>query len=346
MTAGSQGFAHSDHAEPHKERTRAILRAHPEVREHIGKNAWSFLGILFIVGAQLSIAWLVSSQSWLIVALAAYFIGTTFSHASFVMIHECSHNLLFRWGPANMLAGIFVNIPSTLPSAVSFKRYHLAHHSHQGVYQLDADLPGVWEGRVVGNSWWRKALWLFLFPVLAIFRTLRIKGIYRVDGWVALNFLIVIGMDVAIFMLLGPKALVYLFASFFCAAGLHPYGARWIQRHYLMAGSGEQETFSYYGGANNLAFNVGYHNEHHDFPSIPWNRLPRLKAAAPEFYDPLISHTSWTKLLFRFVFDPRISIFSRMTREDPEAVAQAVSSMEKDSTTAVGSPGKAVSSAT
>ena len=82
-----------------------------------------------------------------------------------------------------------------------------------------------------------------------------------------------------------------------------------------MGEGGDQETFSYYGKLNRLTFNVGYHNEHHDFPSVPWIRLPQIRAVAPEFYEDLTAHTSWTRLLFRFLFDPEITLYSRMTRE-------------------------------
>jgi sphingolipid 4-desaturase/C4-monooxygenase len=116
-----------------------------------------------------------------------------------------------------------------------------------------------------------------------------------------------------------PQALAYLFLSLFFSIGLHPLGARWIQRHYLV-NEGDQETFSYYGSLNAVTFNVGYHNEHHDFPSVPWNRLPQIRAAAPEVYEELSAHTSWTRLLGQFLFDRNISLYSRMIRQDRAGV--------------------------
>jgi sphingolipid delta-4 desaturase len=84
-----------------------------------------------------------------------------------------------------------------------------------------------------------------------------------------------------------------------------------------------QETYSYYGPLNALAFNVGYHNEHHDFPYIPGSRLAKLRSTAPEFYDQLLSHTSWARTLWRFVTRPSINGYSRIKRRRPSAAPPA-----------------------
>ncbi len=170
-----------------------------------------------------------------------------------------------------------------------FQRYHLKHHAFQGVYELDADIPNTWEARLVGTSPWRKAIWLLLFPLVQSTRPPRLREIRPIDRWVVLNLVVQIGFDVAVWFVLGPRAFAYLFISFFFSVGLHPLGARWVQEHYLLFHG--QETNSYYGWLNRLALNVGYHNEHHDFPSVPWNRLPELKRTAPEAYDSLGSHS-------------------------------------------------------
>jgi len=49
-----------------------------------------------------------------------------------------------------------------------------------------------------------------------------------------------------------------------------------------------------------MFLNICYHNEHHDFPNIPWSRLPLLTQKAPEFYLNLKYYTSYTQVLFEF----------------------------------------------
>jgi hypothetical protein len=43
---------------------------------------------------------------------------------------------------------------------------------------------------------------------------------------------------------------------------------------------------------------------------------PKLKELAPEYYDNLYSHKSYTRLLLRFLFDKDLSLHSRYLRED------------------------------
>lgn len=74
------------------------------------------------------------------------------------------------------------------------------------------------------------------------------------------------------------------------------------------------ETYSYYGPLNLITFNVGYHMEHHDFPSIPGSKLPQVKQIAAEYYDSLPQHTSWTRVLWDFVFDDSIGPYARIKR--------------------------------
>jgi sphingolipid delta-4 desaturase len=312
--AKPDSFIFSDASEPHRLRTKNILKEHPGIRKLIGKNPHTFFAIIGLVALQIVLAWFMADKSWLLVFAVAYVIGAFADHALFVMIHECAHKLLFKKPAANRLAGILANVPQLFPSSVSFERYHIKHHSFQGVHELDADLPNRWEAKLINNYFIGKIIWLLFYPLFQVFRINRLKEIKPFDGWVALNWLVQILFIAAVSFLLGPKAIIFLLASFFFSVGLHPLGARWIQEHYLTYN--EQETYSYYGPLNNVAFNVGYHNEHHDFPSIPWNRLPEIRKGAPTFYNTLYYHTSWTKLFFRFLFDKEISLFSRIIRKD------------------------------
>lgn len=301
-----------DVREPHRDRTRQILRAHPDVRELLGRNPWTFLVTLGVVALQFGMAFALRAESWWWVVLAAYVVGAFANHSLYVMIHEYTHNLVFQKPWLNKLCGIFADTANVVPSSISFRRYHLKHHAYQGVYELDADLPSRWEAWLAGNSALGKAAWLFCFPLMQALRPPRLRDINFFCGWTVVNVLAVFTVNALAIMVFGPKFFGYLLCSLWFSIGLHPLGARWIQEHYVV--NPLQETYSYYGPLNRLAMNVGYHNEHHDFASIPWNRLPRLRALAPEWYDTLTYHTSWTKLLLRFIFDPKISLRSRVER--------------------------------
>jgi sphingolipid delta-4 desaturase len=301
--------------EPHAARTKAILKAHPEVRKLIGRNPWTAGLLVAHVAAQTAIAaafGLAGLEWWWLALIVAWVAGAFLNHNLYVMVHEATHNLIFASRPANKVCAILADMPNVFPGAINFRAFHLKHHTDQGDHALDADLPSEWEARLIGHSAFGKALWLFLFPVFQVLRVRRVHGVMPVDRWAVANLAANLVFLAVLLLATGPLALIYLFASFWFAIGPHPLGARWIQEHFTL--DADQETASYYGPMNRFAMNIGHHVEHHDFPSIPWNRLPELKRLAPEFYEPLASHRSWTRLLLRFLLDGRYSLHSRVVR--------------------------------
>jgi len=311
-----KSFSWSEQCEPHKLRTKEIISQHPEIRQLIGKNPYTFFVILLCVGIQLAMSWILYDESWWFIFPCAYLVGAFACHTLFICIHECSHNLIFKNRTLNTISGIIANLPLVFPSSVSFQKYHLKHHAFQGIEDLDADMPSEWEAKLVNNSTLGKALWLLFYPIVQALRLHRMsKEIKMFDKWLVVNYLVQLIFIACMFYFLKWKAIVYLLASFFFSVGLHPLGARWIQEHFLTHDE-EQETKSYYGVLNTVNLNVGYHNEHHDFPSIPWNNLPKIKKIAGQHYTSLGYHSSYTKLLFRFLFDRKLSLYSRVARNN------------------------------
>lgn len=303
---------HVNYPEPHFVRTQELLRNHPEVKKLFGNTpftAWFVLGIVLL---QTAIAASLGHMSIWWILLASYTIGAIANHALWTLIHEATHNLVFKGTPANMLLGIFTNLPIIFPSAISFRIFHIKHHLYQGEWDRDADLPRLYEIRFAGNSSFRKALWYLCYFLPQALRVGYMKGIELFNRWIALNYVVEISYLVALTYFAGWGAFGYLALSSVFSIGLHPVGARWIQEHYVV--HEKQETYSYYGPLNKVAFNVGYHNEHHDVMRVSWSRLPKVRAMAPEIYNNLYYHTSWTALLIKFIFDPKLGLFSRVTR--------------------------------
>lgn len=313
----SSSFFVSQQANPHPERTRILVAAHPDARRLIGRNPWTMAIAVGVVAFQFAMGALVarlSGDAWWPAILAAWCIGAFASHALYVVIHEATHDLIFERRWMNRVAAIIADLPNIFPAAMGFRVFHLKHHAFQGDHDQDIDLPSHWEASIVGNRPIAKALWLLLFPLAQLLRLRRVSTEILFDRWFLASYVTALGTTAAVYYGSGATALLYLFASFWFSVGLHPLGGRWIQEHYTC--DPRQETGSYYGPLNVLALNVGYHNEHHDLPSVPWNRLPRLKAMAPELYRPLQSYRSWSRLVVQFISDPRYSLWSRVVRAD------------------------------
>lgn len=313
-------FLFDKNQEPHLARTKEILKKHPEMRKFIGKkNIWSFPLILFSVALQLTIAWFIRDQPLYIILPAAWLVGTLINHCYIGLLHDASHGLIFRGKFWNDVAGLIVNAPMLIPSYVSFKKYHMKHHAFQGVYELDADLPALWEVKAVKNVWYRKMLWLSIYPLIQSLRTARVREVAFMDGWVLANWVTTFATDFAVAYFMGWGALIYVAASFWFGFGLSIVGGRLIQEHYMVAEP--QETYSYYGWLSWPSCHVGYHNEHHDFPSAAWYYLPQIRKAAPEFYNNQVYHTSWGKLVLKFIFDKNMSLANRVVRKERGGIA-------------------------
>lgn len=232
---------------------------------------------------------------------------------------------------------IFANLPIGIPYSASFRPYHLTHHKSLGVDGLDADLPTSFEALFL-DSIAGKA---FFCTFQILFYALRPMFVYKLPLTQLhfINIVVQVLFDIVLVKIAGPRALGYLIWSSFLAGSLHPVAGHFIAEHYILnttttakatssTSTGKEadsaasqvpkpeETYSYYGPLNLLTYNVGLHNEHHDFPAVPWTRLPKLREMAHEFYDELPCHQSWVGVMWQFVLDDNVGLWCRVKRKE------------------------------
>ena len=307
--------------EPHAPRRAAILAAHPEVRRLMGPE-WSskYLAIGLVLVPHLWTAHLVleGRLPWM---LTAWAVGATLAQAGFLAIHELSHNLFFRRPAWNRAFSILVNLPLVVPFAIPFRDFHLEHHKHQGEEGVDTDLPSAFECRRFRGPV-AKLLWVSGQLVAYALRPVLTRR-HPWTRWHVANLGVQLAFDGLVLRYWGLRAIAYLLLCVALAGGLHPCAGHFLSEHYRIFGSTTseetpQETFSYYGPLNYLTWNVGYHNEHHDFPFVPWSRLPLVTAAAPEWYRDLQVCPSWPGAIVEYVVNPAVGPWSRVRRGKQE----------------------------
>ncbi|XP_041071237.1 sphingolipid delta(4)-desaturase/C4-monooxygenase DES2 [Carcharodon carcharias] len=299
--------------QPHTQRRKEMLAKYPEIKSLMGPDPnlkWIVFGMVL---TQTIACFFVKDLSWKWIIFWAYAFGGAVNHSLTLAIHDISHNVAFgnklaKW---NRLFAMFANLPIGMPYSASFKKYHIDHHRYLGGNGLDVDIPTDIEGWFFCTPF-RKVIWLILQPLFYALRPLYVnpKPITRLE---VLNAVVQFAYDFLIYYLWGLKPIVYFIAGSLLCMGIHPISGHFIAEHYMFLKG--HETYSYYGPLNWITFNVGYHVEHHDFPSIPGSKLPLVKQIAPEYYDNLPQHSSWVRVLWDFVFDDSIGPYSRIKRE-------------------------------
>ncbi|XP_051912574.1 sphingolipid delta(4)-desaturase/C4-monooxygenase DES2-like [Hippocampus zosterae] len=305
--------------EAHYLRRRRILEVHPEVSLLMEKSWFGYLTYpllcALVLGVQLGCAWLVRDAAWYVLLGVAYCVGGTINHTQFVLMHDLTHFTAFESITMNKLWAIFVNMPTGIPSAIAFGKHHADHHRYLGVKGLDPDIATEGEVQLVERSWVKKLLFgTFLFVPYGL-RPLFVhpKPPCALE---VLNIVTALGFDLCVGLTLGVQAACYIVLSTLISMSvLHPCTLHILAEHYEYVPG--MDTFDYLGPLNYPNLNMGYHIEHHDFPMIPWFNLPRLRAAAPEFYEPFPVHTSYLRMLLRFVFDRGIALCTRTVRKQP-----------------------------
>lgn len=206
------------------------------------------------------------------------------------------------------------NCVQGIPSAIMFKKYHLEHHYYQGVNDVDVDIPTYWEGDVF-NTTFKKVFWVILQPAFYALRPLVVRP-KPVCAKTVINTVSTLLFDAAFAYAFGVKAMLFNVLGTLLGMGIHPVAGHFISEHYMFQDG--QETYSYYGWLNLVTFNVGYHNEHHDFPRVSGFKLPLVREIASEFYEPLYSYNSWSGVIYNYIFRIDIGPYSRARR--PERV--------------------------
>jgi len=301
-------------------RRKAILAKHPQVPGLFGAHPATAAIAACVVVLQFALAAFAGGLPWWAVLILAYAVGAFCMHYLHVVIHECSHNLVLGRASLDKACAIFANLPGTVPSAMGFRHYHLLHHSYLGRRGLDPDVAPKWEAALIGRGALGKIVWVLAQPFTYSFlHPLQVKKPMPFDRWMIANVAVIAAADLFVVAMFGWSALAYLALSTYFAVGPHPAGAHILQEHIVFEGG--YETASYYGPVNRISINHGLHLEHHDFPSVPGARLSRLRKLAPEHYENRFSHRSRIATLWRFVFDRRIGLDSRVIRAEPQVAA-------------------------
>lgn len=320
----------------HRDRGRAILKAHPEVRELFGPAPITAVCCVAVAGLQLGLAVMSGWLPWWGALLIAYVFGAPINVMLFQLAHECDHGLVFKKSSWNRYLFTVTSLPMFLWAHHTWWIEHLTHHSDMGatkdfitrrrsfflISRKMSPLFFPYSLTMVVLQCLRSVIGLVMYlftsllrgrirptdATLAVLADEHLVSGYRqsrIGAWGAAYAASALLMTVLLFVFIGWHSLLYLLMSqVFFTGFLHPYCLGWVLGiSHFHGRKNYQPTASHYGWFVNLtSFNAGLHVEHHDLAAIPWFRMWKLRAMAPEFYETLQTIPSYTALAMKFVF--------------------------------------------
>jgi len=305
-----------DDARYHNELRKRVLEAHPEAAELIGPDWRTTLFAALMLALHWTIAWGVSLTSWWVAFLAAFVFGQTIYHSVGVLIHENAHRLVFRNARARFAYDV---LTETLVTSFGYQliyqhNHTMSHHAYLGDYDRDYEHEDAYF--VAARERYRAAhplrmrlinIGIMLFHLLPLsffvdavlfprflakatglpVRDRRRKNPATRPSRGELYALAVVSLivNIGLFAAFGFLGWLYHIWSMSFVSGR--WGAS-LRGQVLSEHNGEDTenpTRSTYWWGNLIFYNIGYHVEHHTFSTVPWMKLPKLRAIAPEVFN-------------------------------------------------------------
>lgn len=299
----------------HNMQRREVISRHPEARALSGPNPWTALAIPVLLALHWGMAWLVGQTNLLWCFLAAFFFGQLVIHSAGALLHETAHRLVFhRSGPKLAFDLGLELILASFGKQLTYQYEHVtSHHPFLGNYERDYEHEDICSfnarrtikaaNPAIQHLLTLLTLVLHLLPFGFIFSDKILVPLYeRESGRVMKDkarhigarpvpkkltlLFVIVSLAVNVFLFLAFGFLGWLYHNWSLSLFLGKMGVSNLGQS-LSEHQGMDETnptFSDYRVQNLFLFNTGYHHEHHTFPNVPWNRLPKLKHLAPEVF--------------------------------------------------------------
>jgi sphingolipid delta-4 desaturase len=346
----------SSQARFHNDLRRRVLDRKPGLASLAGPDWRTAVAAILLLAIHWTTVWTVSRTNLLVVFLVALCFGQFVYHSAATLVHESAHRLVFRNARGKLAFDLVLEaVLTSFSQQLIYQHNHItSHHPRLGDYEGDYEHEDLY--RVAARRAYRAnhpvrarvlniaQLVLHLLPYGFITDTVfmprflaQATGLPKEDksrdtgaskptvGERRLFFFFSLAVHIGLFVCFGFLGWLYHLWSMSLVLG------RWgitSRGQFLAEHPGDdtqQPTRSTYWWGNRIFFNTGYHFEHHTFPNVPWTRIRKIKAAAPDVFS-----AGNDRSYFRFWWNQMKADFELPVRASARGGLEVLNRREKD----------------